>query len=48
MGAHGIVVAPPIFADHLCFNPASEPFHDQAFVAELAVEAFRRPVRRRV
>src|SRR6266508_653430 len=34
-----IVMAPPDFDEDASFGAAAEPFHVQAFVAELAVEA---------
>ncbi len=39
-----IVVDTPVFDHHLGFDPVPEPLHGQAFVAELAVEAFVRAV----
>jgi hemoglobin len=44
MRPHGIVVAPPVSDNDLCFDTVPEPFHGKAFVAEFAIEAFRRPV----
>ena len=44
MGPHGIVVLAPVLDHDLRFNPVPEPFHGQTFIAELAVEAFRRAV----
>lgn len=44
MGAHAIVVLPPVLDHHLRFQPVPEPLNSKAFVSELAVEAFRRRV----
>ena len=47
MRPHVIVMAPPDFDEDAGFDAAAKPFHAQAFVAELAVEALdvRIPVR---
>lgn len=39
MRPHVIVMAPPDFDEDTSFGAAAEPFHAQAFIAELAVEA---------
>ena len=40
MRPYVIVMAPPDFDEDSSFGAAAEPFHAQAFVAELAVEAY--------
>ena len=40
MGPNFIVVTPPVLNDDLGLQPIAEPFHDQAFIPELAVETF--------
>ncbi len=40
MWSNGIVVAPPLLDDDLGSDARSKPFQAEAFVAELAVEAF--------
>ena len=39
MRPHDIVMTPPDFDEDACFGAAAKPFHAQAFVTELAVEA---------
>src|SRR5512135_2489301 len=39
MGSHIIVMAPPDFDEDACFGAATKPFHVQARVPELAIEA---------
>jgi len=40
MRTHLIIVPPPCLDDHLRFRTRAEPFEPEAFIAELAVEAF--------
>jgi len=40
MRSHIVVVLPPLLDHHLRFDPIPEPLDAQAFVPELAVEAF--------
>jgi len=40
MRSNFIVATPSVLNDDLRFQPATEPFHDQAFIPELAVETF--------
>jgi len=40
MRSHFIVMASPDFDEDASFGAATKPFHAQAFVAELAVEAY--------
>src|SRR4051812_31758107 len=40
MRTHLVIVPPPCLDDHLRFGTRAEPFEPEAFIAELAVEAF--------
>lgn len=44
MGTDPVVVPPPVLHNHPGFKALPEPFHAQAFVPKLAVEAFCRTV----
>ena len=44
MGPNGVVVLTPALDHDLRFDPVSEQFHGETFVAEFTIEAFRRPV----